>query len=306
MRTPLRLRSLLFAPASRPDVLAKLPRANPDGVVLDLEDAVAPNAKADAREHSREAGAMLAREHPHIAVYIRVNALLTEWFDDDVARGVPAGALGIVVPKLESAADVHTAAAALDRAGLRELSLLAGIETVAGVINVAEILREPRVAACYFGAEDYTADLGGVRRADSLEVLWPRSRVAAYAAHAGVLALDQVVTELRDEEVFRLDAQLGRSLGYRGKLCIHPTQVGWPTNRSHRRRPRSSALAGSSTPSTEPPRPGTEPSPSKDRWSTSPSRAGLAPSSPAQQRIRDLERLRDGPGLAIRYRPGLS
>jgi citrate lyase subunit beta/citryl-CoA lyase len=227
MRTPLRLRSLLFAPASRPDVVAKLPRANPDGVVLDLEDAVAPNAKADAREHSREAGAMLAREYPHIAVYIRVNALLTEWFDDDVARGVPAGALGIVVPKLESAADVQTAAAALDRAGLRDLSLLAGIETVAGVINVAEILREPRVAACYFGAEDYTADLGGVRRADSLEVLWPRSRVAAHAAHARVLALDQVVTELRDEDVFRLDAQLGRSLGYRGKLCIHPTQVAW-------------------------------------------------------------------------------
>ena len=227
MRTPLRLRSLLFAPASRPDVLAKLPRANPDGVVLDLEDAVAPNAKADAREHSREAGAMLAREHPNLAVYIRVNARLTEWFDDDVARGVPAGAIGIVVPKVESAADVHAAAHALDRAGLHELSILAGIETVAGVINVAEILHEPRVGACYFGAEDYTADLGGVRRADSLEVLWPRSRVAAHAAHAGVLSLDQVVTELRDEEVFRLDAQLGRSLGFRGKLCIHPTQVGW-------------------------------------------------------------------------------
>ena len=225
MRTPLRLRSLLFAPASRPDVLAKLPRANPDGVVLDLEDAVAPSAKADAREHSREAGAMLAREYPHLAVYVRVNAIPTEWFAHDIARGVPAGATGVVVPKVESAAQVQAAAVALDRAGLRELSILAGIETVAGVINVAEILHEPRVAACYFGAEDYTADLGGVRRADSLEVLWPRSRVAAHAAHAGVLSADQVVTDLRDEAAFRVDAQLGRSLGYRGKLCIHPTQV---------------------------------------------------------------------------------
>ncbi|MEO8693266.1 MAG: CoA ester lyase [Acidimicrobiales bacterium] len=227
MRTPLRLRSLLFAPASRPDVLAKLPRAKPDGVVLDLEDAVAPSAKADAREHSREAGAMLAREHPQLAVYVRVNAIPTEWFADDIARGVPAGALGVVVPKIESAAQVQAAAAALDRAGLRELSILVGIETVAGVINVAEILHEPRVGACYFGAEDYTADLGGVRRGDSLEVLWPRSRVAAHAAHAGVLSADQVVTDLRDEDAFRLDAQLGRSLGYRGKLCIHPTQVAW-------------------------------------------------------------------------------
>jgi citrate lyase subunit beta / citryl-CoA lyase len=227
MRTPLRLRSLLFAPASRPDVLAKLPRANPDGVVLDLEDAVAPSAKADAREHSREAGAMLAREYPHLGVYVRVNAIPTEWFAHDIARGVPAGATGVVVPKIESAAQVQAAARALDRAGLRELSILAGIETVAGVINVAEILREPRVAACYFGAEDYTADLGGVRRADSLEVLWPRSRVAAHAAHAGVLSADQVVTDLGDEAAFRQDAQLGRSLGFRGKLCIHPTQVAW-------------------------------------------------------------------------------
>jgi citrate lyase subunit beta/citryl-CoA lyase len=227
VRTPARLRSLLFAPASRPDVLAKLPRADPDGVVLDLEDAVAPNAKADAREHSREAGAMLAREHPNLAVYVRVNAIATDWFADDVARGIPAGATGVVVPKLESAGAVRAAAAALDEAGLHELSILAGIETVAGVIEVGEILREPRVAACYFGAEDYTADLGGVRRADSLEVLWPRARVAAYAARWGVLALDQVVTELRDEDVFRRDADMGRSLGFRGKLCIHPAQVEW-------------------------------------------------------------------------------
>ena len=227
VRAPRRLRSLLFAPASRPDVLAKLPRANPDGVVLDLEDAVAPNAKADAREHSREAGAMLAREHPQLAVYVRVNAMATEWFADDVSRGVPAGATGVVIPKLESAAAVRAAVAALDRAGLHDLSILAGVETVAGVIEVGEILHDARVAACYFGAEDYTADLGGVRRADSLEVLWPRSRVAAHAARAGVLALDQVVTELRDENVFRADAEMGRSLGFRGKLCIHPAQVPW-------------------------------------------------------------------------------
>jgi citrate lyase subunit beta/citryl-CoA lyase len=207
--------------------MAKLPRARADGVVLDLEDAVAPNAKADAREHSREAGAMLAREHPNLAVYVRVNAVATEWFADDVARGVPAGATGVVVPKLESAAAVRAAAEALDGAGLHDLSILAGIETVAGVIEVGEIVREARVAACYFGAEDYTADLGGVRRADNLEVLWPRAQVAAHAARWGVLALDQVVTELRDEEVFRRDAEMGRSLGFRGKLCIHPAQVDW-------------------------------------------------------------------------------
>ena len=99
-------------------------------------------------------------EHPQLAVFVRVNAFPTEWFADDIARGVPAGAIGVVVPKIESAAQVGRVGRALDRGGFCELSILAGIETVAGVINVAEILYEPRFAACYFGAEDYTADLG--------------------------------------------------------------------------------------------------------------------------------------------------
>ena len=101
-RRPRRLRSLLFAPASRPDVLAKLPRSGPDGVVLDLEDAVPADAKAAARPHARDAGVMLAEEHPTIAVYVRVNAEPTAWFVDDLAFGVAPSVAGVIVPKLES------------------------------------------------------------------------------------------------------------------------------------------------------------------------------------------------------------
>jgi citrate lyase subunit beta/citryl-CoA lyase len=219
-----RLRSLLFAPASRPDVLAKLPRSGPDGVVLDLEDAVPAGGKADARVHAREMGAQLASEHPAITVYVRVNAVPTEWFGDDVARALTPGHGGVVVPKIESPEQLDAVAAGLARQGCAHLPVIAGIETVVGVERVADLLRPP-VTTVYFGAEDYVADLGGVRTDDNTEVLYARSRVALAARIAGVHALDQVVTTFDDDERFLTDAAQGRALGYRGKLCIHPSQV---------------------------------------------------------------------------------
>ena len=224
--TRTRLRSLLFAPASRPDVVAKLPRSSPDGVVLDLEDAVAPSGKADARVVAREMGERLASEHPELAVFVRVNSVVTDWFADDIRVAVGPELAGIVVPKLESAAQVGTVAAALDGAGCAGLAVLAGIETAAGVARCGELLIPP-VTTAYFGAEDYTADMGGVRTAGNLEVLYARSRVVLAARLAGVHALDQVVTSFDDEAAFVGDAEEGRALGYGGKLCIHPDQVTW-------------------------------------------------------------------------------
>jgi citrate lyase subunit beta/citryl-CoA lyase len=221
---PARIRSLLFAPASKPDVLRKLPRATPDAVALDLEDAVAPDAKPAAREHAREVGAELAAAHPNLAVYVRVNPVPTEWFADDVLEGVHPSITGVIVPKLETADQLTEIAAAFRAAGLEQLHVLAGIESAAGVDRVRELLVPP-VAVAYFGAEDYVADLGGVRTLASTEVLYARSRVALAARLAGVPAVDQVVTRLDAEDHFLTDAAEGRALGYRGKLCIHPAQV---------------------------------------------------------------------------------
>jgi citrate lyase subunit beta / citryl-CoA lyase len=221
---PARLRSLLFAPASRPDVLAKLPRSAPDGVVIDLEDAVPPAGKVEARATARAAGPELATTHPEIAVYVRVNAVPTEWFAGDVTAGVAPEIAGIVVPKLESVEQLTTVVDALAGAGLAHLHLIAGIETALGV-EEARRLFAPPVALGYFGAEDFIADMGGVRTPSSTEVLYARSRVALAARVAGVLALDQVVTTLDDDEHFLADAAQGRAIGYRGKLCIHPGQV---------------------------------------------------------------------------------
>lgn len=221
---PRRLRSLLFAPASRPEVLAKLPRSDPDAVVLDLEDAVPADGKAAARVHARDVGARLASEHPALGVYVRVNAVPTEWFADDVERAVTPEHGGVVVPKVETRAQLDAVAAHLARRGCGHLRVIVGIETVRGVDRVADLLAPPATAV-YFGAEDYVADLGGVRTADNTEVLYARSRVALAARIAGVHALDQVVTTFDDAERFLGDAAQGRALGYRGKLCIHPSQV---------------------------------------------------------------------------------
>jgi citrate lyase subunit beta / citryl-CoA lyase len=220
---PTRLRSLLFAPGGNAGVLRKLPRAGADGVVLDLEDAVPAAAKEEARRIVGEVAAELVVGHRDLAVFVRVNAVPTPWFADDVA-GLPAGVAGVVVPKLESASQVAEVGAALGDAGVADLPIVAGVETAAGVWHVEDLLR-PSVRAVYFGAEDFIADIGGVRTPSNSEVLYARSRVALAARLAGALAVDQIVPAFGDDPAFRADAHEGRAIGYRGKLCIHPAQV---------------------------------------------------------------------------------
>jgi citrate lyase subunit beta/citryl-CoA lyase len=221
---PARLRSLLFAPATRPDVVEKLPRSRPDGVVIDLEDAVAPEAKDRARGHAREHGSRLARENAGLAVYVRVNAVHSEWFTADMRDALDPALAGVVVPKLEHVDELRAVAEALVAAGCPGAHVVAGIETATGVERVGQLLRPP-VEIAYFGAEDFIADMGGVRTDSGFEVLYARSRVALGARLAGVHALDQIVTAFGDDERFLGDAREGRAIGYRGKLCIHPSQV---------------------------------------------------------------------------------
>lgn len=217
------MRSALFAPASRPDLLAKLPRSNPDGVIIDLEDAVTPDAKERSRPLAAAAARELRERHPELVILLRVNAVSTEWFAADIAEAVVGELDAVVVPKLDS---LEALAAVEERLLACPLPVLAGLETVAGVELASELLRPP-VEGVYFGAEDYVVDLGGVRTPENMEVLYARSKVAAAARLSGVFALDQVVVALREEDRFRRDAAEGRALGYGGKLCIHPAQVPW-------------------------------------------------------------------------------
>jgi citrate lyase subunit beta/citryl-CoA lyase len=213
------IRSLLFVPANRPELLGKVGRVRPDAVVADLEDAVAPAEKSSARTTVLEA---LAASRPGAGlVLVRVNAPGTEWHEADVTAVAASGAVdGVVLPKYESASQLARLRSALP-AGLR---VVVGIESALGVADARPLLAAGPDAA-YFGAEDYIADLGGRRTAAGTEVLYARSAVCLAARLAGVHPIDEAVVDVRDEDAFRRGASEGRNLGYRGKICIHPSQV---------------------------------------------------------------------------------
>ncbi len=212
---------MLFGPANRVDFVPKFAAAGADIGVLDLEDAVAESGKqaardaiADARPGEGDLGAM--------ALFVRVNALDTAHFDDDMAAAAAAGVTGIIVPKLEDADGVAQVRSAMAKAGVT--SLCAGIESALGVHRAVEVAAGG-VEMLYFGAEDFITDMGGVRTEGNDEVLYARSHVALAARLAEVPALDQVVVDYRDDDRFQREASKARSLGYSGKLCIHPNQV---------------------------------------------------------------------------------
>ena len=217
-----RLRSLLFAPAVRPDFIAKLPERGADAVVVDCEDATPAGAKDLARQHVRELVPALTAQ---CKVTVRVNAVASEWFEEDIRSGVVPEVAAIVVPKIDSVDALNTVSNALEANGLGHIGVIAGIETALGVADARPLLAHHRVIAAYFGAEDLIADMGGVRTASNEEVLYARSAVALAARLGGVPLLDQVVTDFRDDERFVSECAQARAIGYSGKLCIHPGQV---------------------------------------------------------------------------------
>jgi citrate lyase subunit beta / citryl-CoA lyase len=221
-----KLRSLLFAPGNRADLIAKLPRSSPDAVAIDLEDAVPPSLKAEARTITQKAISMLLENRPSCQIFIRLNPVSTADFHDDISN-LAANISGVVIPKVETPEDLHGGIKELEQRNLSHLEVVAGFETARGVEYVSSILDQApeQLKAVYFGAEDFIADVGGERTKEGLEVLYARSKVVLAAKARGLLALDQVVTAFKDHELFLADAKQARNLGYTGKLCIHPSQV---------------------------------------------------------------------------------
>ena len=216
------MRSLLFAPGNRPELLAKLPRTSPSAAVIDLEDAVPPDGKAESRAIACEVASTLIAE---VRLFIRVNAVDSAYFIDDIRKGLPGGLSGVIIPKLESAKVVDQVIDWLEENGHDDLPIVAGLETVAGVVDAREVTSHPRVRWCYFGAEDYVADLGGTRTLCNREVAMARAQIGQAARLGGAQAIDMVVTDFGNAERFRREATEARELGFSGKLCIHPAQV---------------------------------------------------------------------------------
>jgi citrate lyase subunit beta/citryl-CoA lyase len=220
-----RFTSVLFCPATRPDRVAKLPGTGTDIGVVDLEDAVAPAGKDAARADCRTAVAALALAAPDFAVAVRVNKRGSLWYERDIAMLAGLRVAAVVLPKVESSEDMADLGRHLAAAGQPDLPVMAGIETARGVTGIERIIAAGPPRALYFGAEDLAADLGGDRSEEGFEVLYARSHVALHARAAGVVPVDEVVVQLDDDARFERDAARGRSLGYQGKLCLHPRQV---------------------------------------------------------------------------------
>ena len=218
-----RLRSVLIAPAVRADFIAKLPSRGADMLFLDCEDAVPSNAKAEARDLARSSVPELVVAGCQVVV--RCNPVGSEWFDADIAQALAPEVAAVVIPKIENLDQLDYAATVLDAAGLCHVGIFVGIETVLGVVDARLLLAHGRVIAAYFGAEDFIADIGGVRTDSNDEVAVARAQVAMAARLADVAVVDQVVTNFHDHDRFSREAIEARNLGYDGKLCIHPAQV---------------------------------------------------------------------------------
>jgi citrate lyase subunit beta/citryl-CoA lyase len=227
------MRSLLFAPGNHPRRVEKALGLDADGVILDLEDAVAVSEKVATR-----AIVVQAFGAPRTGrLYIRVNGLATAWCYGDISAVVRAGLDGIILPKVEHAHELQTAdwlIGALERE--RELpsggiDLVPIIETALGVSNLREICRSgARTKRVAFGAGDFTLDMAMTWSRSESELLPYRSACVLESRAAGLEApTDTVWADLRDPEGFVASARHAAALGFQGKMCIHPDQIA-PTN----------------------------------------------------------------------------
>lgn len=208
------LRSVLYVPGDKPRALAKARTLGADAVILDLEDAVAPEHKAAAREEVRVA---LATPWP-CPVLVRVNGAQTPWAEADLTLARHEGASGLVLPKVEQPEAVSNLAE-------YPLPVWAMIETPLGVLNAAAIAAQPNVAGLIVGANDLARALRTRPDPTRLPLLHALSAVVLAARAAGKVPLDAVYNDVRDPEGFGRECSQGRTLGFAGKTVIHPDQI---------------------------------------------------------------------------------
>jgi len=223
------LRSVLYMPSSNERALEKAKSIACDGLILDLEDAVAPDAKPAAREAACAAAA--SGEYGCRTVTIRVNGIGTEWHDADIAAAAQAGPAGVVVPKVNSADEVRSLVAALEKAGAPDHTRLwAMVETPEAIFNVRELAAaSDRLAVLVMGTNDLVKELYAEHVPGRAPLLTSLSLSLLAARAAGIAILDGVYNDVKNAEGFLDECRQGRELGFDGKTLIHPGQVG-PAN----------------------------------------------------------------------------
>ncbi|HST44313.1 MAG TPA: aldolase/citrate lyase family protein [Luteimonas sp.] len=224
------MRSKLFVPGNRPALFAKALAGEADALSFDLEDAVADDAKADARTQVATLLASEAARGSGKTLIVRTNAVDSAWFADDVAALVDAGARLLNLPKIEHVDALHSAIAviaAAERAAdvAARVALLVNIETPEALANAAAIAAgDARVVGLQLGLADLF-EAAGIDRRDPANVHAALFAVRMAAARAGVYAMDGAFAAIDDADGFAAEAAMSRRLGFIGKSCIHPRQV---------------------------------------------------------------------------------
>jgi citrate lyase subunit beta / citryl-CoA lyase len=226
-------RSVLFVPGHKPGWAPKALKAGPDAIVLDLEDSVPDGEKVAARDQVRQTIATLRAADPSVGIFVRVNGLGTRLTGGDLEAVVVPGLTGVFAPKISSATDVLQYDALLDhfeiRGGVSGLGYIVPVETVPAIHNCREIAAaSPRMRAMIGPTAehaDIAREVGFEWTPGGLETLYLRSRVLLACREAGIHPLTALWERVDDLDGLREFARLGRGLGFRGMIAIHPAHV---------------------------------------------------------------------------------
>lgn len=218
-------RSVLYMPGANERALEKAKTIPADALILDLEDAVAPEAKADARE--RVCAAAASGSYGQREVAIRVNGIGTPWHNDDLRAAAAAGPAAVVVPKINSAADVHAIERALQAGGAPEhTTIWAMLETPVAILHAEEITTSSaRLSVLVMGTNDLAKELRAEHVPGRAPLLAGLSLAVLATRLAGKEILDGVYNTVADLEGFGAECRQAREFGFDGKTLIHPTQV---------------------------------------------------------------------------------
>jgi citrate lyase subunit beta/citryl-CoA lyase len=218
-------RSVLYMPGSNARALEKAHGLAADGLIFDLEDAVAPDAKVSAR--ATVGAAMAAGGYGKRELILRVNALATPWGHDDLVAAASMPLDAVLLPKVESADGVHQAEAALAAAGAPErLAIWCMIETPRGVLHAEAIAAaSDRIGGLVMGTSDLVKDLQAQHTSDRLPMVTALGLCLLAARAYGLAILDGVHLDLADDDGFLASCRQGRALGFDGKTLIHPKTI---------------------------------------------------------------------------------
>ncbi len=215
-------------PAANERALEKAKSIPADALILDLEDAVAPDAKADARANA--VAAARSGDYGHREVTIRCNGLDTPWGADDLAAVATSAAAAVVIPKVGSSAYIDEVQQRLTDAGAPdEMAIWAMIETPTALLDIRQIAGHARVEVLVMGTNDLVRELRTGTPADRLPLLPHLAAAILGAREADKVILDGVYNDVRDADGFLIEAEQGKALGFDGKTLVHPSQVE-PTN----------------------------------------------------------------------------